>query len=105
MQGSKTLFSPAISLMANLKYKSKISLIFGILLVPLSVSLFFLSSILSQNIALTQQQQSGLALYPKLLQNIMSENKQANRQLARGNGFVITDSAQQHALEQVSIQS
>lgn len=105
MQGSKTLFSPAISLMANLKYKSKISLIFGILLVPLSVSLFFLSSILSQNIALTQQQQSGLALYPALLQNIMSENKQANRQLARGNGFVITDSAQQHALEQVSIQS
>lgn len=105
MQGSKTLFSPAISLMANLKYKSKISLIFGILLVPLSVSLFFLSSILSQNIALTQQQQSGLALYPTLLQNVMSENKQANRQLARGNGFIITDSVQQHALEQVSIQS
>lgn len=105
MQGSKTLFSPAISLMANLKYKSKISLIFGILLVPLSVSLFFLSSILSQNIALTQQQQNGLALYPALLQNIMSKNKQANRQLARSNGFVITDSAQQHALEQVSIQS
>ncbi|TMN92557.1 methyl-accepting chemotaxis protein [Pseudoalteromonas phenolica] len=105
MQGSKTLFSPAISLMANLKYKSKISLIFGILLVPLSVSLFFLSSILSQNIALTQQQQSGLALYPTLLQNVMSENKQANRQLARSNGFIITDSVQQHALEQVSIQS
>ncbi|TLX47564.1 methyl-accepting chemotaxis protein [Pseudoalteromonas phenolica] len=105
MQGSKTLFSPAISLMANLKYKSKISLIFGILLVPLSVSLFFLSSILSQNIALTQQQQSGLALYPALLQNVMSENKQANRQLARSNGFDITDSAQQHVLEQVSIQS
>jgi methyl-accepting chemotaxis protein len=105
MQGSKTLFSPAISLMANLKYKSKISLIFGILLVPLSVSLFFLSSILSQNIALTQQQQNGLALYPTLLQNVMSENKQANRQLARSNGFVITDSEQQHALEQVSIQS
>lgn len=105
MQGSKTLFSPAISLMANLKYKSKISLIFGILLVPLSVSLFFLSSILSQNIALTQLQQSGLALYPTLLQNVMSENKQANRQLARSNGFIITDNSQQHALEQVSIQS
>lgn len=105
MQGAKTLFSPAISSMVNLKYKSKISLIFGILLVPLCVSLFFLSSILSQNIALTQQQQNGLALYPALLQNIMSENKQANRQLARSNGFIITDSVQQHALEQVSIQS
>ena len=105
MQGSKTLFSPAISLMANLKYKSKISLIFGILLVPLSVSLFFLSSILSQNIVLTQQQQRGLALYPTLLQNVMSGNKQANRQLAREGGFVITSSKQQHALEQVSIQS
>lgn len=41
MSGLRHITSPAINLMANLKYKTKISLVFGILLVPLSVSLFF----------------------------------------------------------------
>ena len=50
MSGLRHITSPAINLMANLKYKTKISLVFGILLVPLSVSLFFLLSLLTNSI-------------------------------------------------------
>jgi methyl-accepting chemotaxis protein len=41
MSGLRQFSFPAIQLMANLKYKTKISLMFGILLVPLALSLFF----------------------------------------------------------------
>lgn len=105
MQGFKALLMPAISLMANLKYKSKISLVFGLLLFPLSISLFFLSSILSSNISTTEQQQAGLSLYPKMLQNILADNSQQNTQVARTANFTITDTTHRHALEQVSIQA
>ncbi len=71
MSGLRQFSFPAIQLMANLKYKTKISLMFGILLVPLALSLFFLFSLLSESITVSKMQQQGLKGYRAILSNLM----------------------------------
>ncbi|WP_440055323.1 methyl-accepting chemotaxis protein [Pseudoalteromonas sp. T1lg65] len=103
MKGLRKLSLPAIRLMAGQKYKTKIALVFGILLVPLSLSLFFLTNILSQSISVSKEQQAGLNLYPNLLQNITQRKASENIELARQKNFVIDTKSS--VIEQVSIQS
>ncbi|WP_261591682.1 methyl-accepting chemotaxis protein [Pseudoalteromonas holothuriae] len=103
MHGLKAFCSPAIQLMANLKYKTKITLVFGILLVPLSLSLFFLTNILSHSINISAQQQQGLNLYPRLLENMMQMQESNNHAIARKANYRISE--QDSVIEQVSIQS
>ncbi|MBQ4861176.1 methyl-accepting chemotaxis protein [Pseudoalteromonas sp. MMG013] len=105
MQGLRTLSAPATQFMAQLKYKTKISLVFGILLVPLSLSLFFLTNILSDSIRVSKEQQHGLSIYPKLLSNIMQERTENNRRVATEAGFKIAAQENSSVLELVSIQS
>ncbi|MBE0369557.1 MULTISPECIES: methyl-accepting chemotaxis protein [Pseudoalteromonas] len=105
MQGLRTLSAPATQFMAQLKYKTKISLVFGILLVPLSLSLFFLTNILSDSIRVSKEQQHGLSIYPKLLSNIMQERTENNRRVATAAGFKIAAQENSSVLELVSIQS
>ncbi|MBD1580811.1 methyl-accepting chemotaxis protein [Pseudoalteromonas sp. S16_S37] len=103
MHGLRAFCAPAIHLMANLKYKTKITLVFGILLVPLSVSLFFLTNILSHSINISAQQQQGLNLYPKLLNNMMQMQEQDNHAIATKANYQLN--SQDSVIEQVSIQS
>ncbi|MBQ4839168.1 MULTISPECIES: methyl-accepting chemotaxis protein [Pseudoalteromonas] len=105
MTGLRSLCSPAISFMAQLKYKTKISLVFGILLLPLALSLFFLNSTLTHSIEVSQQQQQGLNLYPKLLENIINNRQKDNQRLLSQNGFSVNAKASNTPLEQVSIAS
>ncbi|KAF7772222.1 methyl-accepting chemotaxis protein [Pseudoalteromonas citrea] len=105
MQGLRTLSAPATQFMAQLKYKTKITLVFGILLVPLSLSLFFLTNILSDSIRVSKEQQHGLSIYPKLLSNIMQARTQSNKQVAEAAGFKLTTQKNSSVLELVSIQS
>ncbi|MCG7549476.1 methyl-accepting chemotaxis protein [Pseudoalteromonas sp. Of7M-16] len=105
MTGLRSLCSPAISFMAQLKYKTKISLVFGILLLPLALSLFFLNSTLTHSIEVSQQQQQGLNLYPKLLENIINSRQKDNQRLLSQNGFSVNAKASNTPLEQVSIAS
>ncbi|OHU89100.1 MULTISPECIES: methyl-accepting chemotaxis protein [Pseudoalteromonas] len=103
MQGIRSFCAPAIRLMASLKYKTKIGLVFGILLVPLSLSLFFLTTILSQSINISIGQQAGLNLYPALLDNTMNMQEAANASLAKRAGYNVD--GKNSVIEQVSIQS
>ncbi|TMO63656.1 methyl-accepting chemotaxis protein [Pseudoalteromonas aurantia] len=105
MQGLRTLSAPATQFMAQLKYKTKITLVFGILLVPLSLSLFFLTNILSDSIRVSKEQQHGLSIYPKLLSNIMQARPDNNKQVAERAGFQLTTQQDSSVLELVSIQS
>ncbi|MCF6437962.1 methyl-accepting chemotaxis protein [Pseudoalteromonas luteoviolacea] len=105
MTGLRSLCSPAISFMAQLKYKTKISLVFGILLLPLALSLFFLNSTLTHSIKVSQQQQEGLNLYPKLLENIINDRQKDNQRLLAQSGFSVNTQASNTPLEQVSIAS
>ncbi|KZN52517.1 hypothetical protein N476_10665 [Pseudoalteromonas luteoviolacea H33] len=91
--------------MAQLKYKTKISLVFGILLLPLALSLFFLNSTLTHSIKVSQQQQEGLNLYPKLLENIINDRQKDNQRLLAQSGFSVNTQASNTPLEQVSIAS
>ncbi|CAM4036965.1 methyl-accepting chemotaxis protein [Pseudoalteromonas byunsanensis] len=103
MKGIRSFCAPAIKLMASLKYKTKIGLVFGILLVPLSLSLFFLTSMLSQSINISIGQQAGLNLYPALLDNTMNMQEATNLSLAKQAGYNID--TKNSVIEQVSIQS
>ncbi|MEM5549822.1 methyl-accepting chemotaxis protein [Pseudoalteromonas neustonica] len=105
MSGLRRATSPAINLMANLKYKTKISLVFGILLVPLSVSLFFLLSLLTDSIHVSTMKRQGLQSYSALLENQMNSQTNKNAAIARSFGYQVSDSQNKDALELVSIQS
>ncbi|MBQ4833947.1 HAMP domain-containing protein [Pseudoalteromonas sp. MMG010] len=105
MSGILQLVAPAIRLMANLKYKTKISLVFGILLVPLALSLFFLVSLLSHNINVSNMQQQGLKSYRPLLTNLIKSDISDNAKIARSLGFNIKDNQNSNALDLISIQS
>jgi methyl-accepting chemotaxis protein len=87
MTGLRSAASPAIAFMAQLKYKTKISLVFGILLVPLSLSLFFLNSTLTQSIQVSQQQRAGLQFYPPILENLLNQQAQRNAQVLARSPF------------------
>ena len=105
MSGLRQFSFPAIQLMANLKYKTKISLMFGILLVPLALSLFFLVSLLSESITVSKMQQQGLKGYRSILSNQMQGDTNQNIKIARSLGFNIKDTQANEVLELVSIQS
>lgn len=87
MTGLRSAASPAIAFMAQLKYKTKISLVFGILLVPLSLSLFFLNSTLTQSIQVSKQQRAGLQFYPPILENLLNQQAQRNAQVLARSPF------------------
>ncbi|TMN71776.1 methyl-accepting chemotaxis protein [Pseudoalteromonas sp. S1727] len=91
--------------MANLKYKTKISLVFGILLVPLSVSLFFLLSLLTNNIEVSQSKRHGLHSYSALLDNYLNSRTDNNAAIARSYGYSVTDAQSNEALEHISTAS
>ncbi|WP_171039000.1 methyl-accepting chemotaxis protein [Pseudoalteromonas sp. S1727] len=105
MSGLRRITSPAINLMANLKYKTKISLVFGILLVPLSVSLFFLLSLLTNNIEVSQSKRHGLHSYSALLDNYLNSRTDNNAAIARSYGYSVTDAQSNEALEHISTAS
>ncbi|MEL0634358.1 methyl-accepting chemotaxis protein [Pseudoalteromonas carrageenovora] len=105
MSGLRQFASPAIQLMANLKYKTKISLMFGILLLPLALSLFFLVSLLSESIAVSKMQQQGLKGYRTIISNQMQGDTDKNIKVARALGFDIKNDQANEVLELVSIQS
>ncbi|CAM3076231.1 methyl-accepting chemotaxis protein [Pseudoalteromonas distincta] len=105
MSGLRQFSFPAIQLMANLKYKTKISLMFGILLVPLALSLFFLVSLLSDSITVSKMQQQGLKGYRPILSNLMQGDINQNIKIARSLGFDIKNDQENEVLELVSIQS
>ena len=105
MSGLRRITSPAINLMANLKYKTKISLVFGILLVPLSVSLFFLLSLLTNNIEVSQSKRHGLHSYSALLDNYLNSRTDNNAAIARSYGYSVTDAQSNEALERISTAS
>ncbi|QTL33815.1 methyl-accepting chemotaxis protein [Pseudoalteromonas viridis] len=87
MTGLRSAASPAIAFMAQLKYKTKISLVFGILLLPLSLSLFFLNSTLTQSIQVSQQQRAGLQYYPPILENLLNQQAKRNAQVLARSPF------------------
>ncbi|WP_033015528.1 methyl-accepting chemotaxis protein [Pseudoalteromonas sp. BSi20495] len=105
MSGLRQFTAPATRLMANLKYKTKISLTFGILLVPLAISLFFLVSLLSDSINVSKMQQQGLKGYQAILNNQMLGTSSKNVKVARELGFTIKDGQADDVLELVSIES
>lgn len=105
MTGLRQLTAPAINLMVNLKYKTKISLVFGILLVPLALSLFFLLTLLTESIQVSTMKRQGLQTYRLLLDNQISGDTSNNAALARSYGYAVDDSQNLDALELVSIQS
>ncbi|CAM4019776.1 MULTISPECIES: methyl-accepting chemotaxis protein [Pseudoalteromonas] len=105
MSGLRRITSPAINLMANLKYKTKISLVFGILLVPLSVSLFFLLSLLTNNIEVSQSKRHGLHSYSAVLDNYLNSRTDNNAAIARSYGYSVTDAQSNEALEHISTAS
>lgn len=75
MTGLRKFARPATKLMEQLKYSKKITLVFGILLLPLSLSLFFLNSKLAASIDITQQELMGLKIYPQVLNTIIDKNE------------------------------
>ena len=83
MTSLRHLAAPAISLMGNLKYKTKIGLVFGILLLPLALSLFFLVSLLSESIAVSKMQQQGLKGYRSILSNQMQGDTNQNIKISK----------------------
>lgn len=105
MSGLRQLAAPAIKLMANLKYKTKISLTFGILLLPLALSLFFLVSFLGESIHVSKMQQQGLKGYRIILKNLVEGNNEKNVKVAQSLGFTINKNQTDDVLELVSIQS
>lgn len=105
MSGLRQITAPAINLMANLKYKAKISLVFGILLVPLALSLFFLLSLLTESIHVSTLKRQGLNTYSDLLNNHMSGLVGNNAAIAQRYGFNVNEEQNADALELVSIQS
>lgn len=105
MSGLRQLAAPAMRLMANLKYKTKISITFGILLIPLALSMFFLVSLLSKSIDVSKMEQQGLKGYRAILTNQIQGTTDKNINVARSLGFKIKDSEVDDVLELVSIQS
>jgi len=91
--------------MEQLKYSKKITLVFGILLVPLSLSLFFLNSKLASSIDITQQELVGLTVYPKILNTIIEKNESQAQVIAKRAGYQINDQSAGKVLESISIQS
>ncbi|WP_405599456.1 MULTISPECIES: methyl-accepting chemotaxis protein [unclassified Pseudoalteromonas] len=105
MSGLRQFAAPAIKLMANLKYKTKISLMFGILLLPLALSLFFLVSLLSDSINVSKLQQQGLKGYRAILSNQIQGTNEKNIAIAQKLGFTVKNNQADDVLELVSIQS
>lgn len=105
MSGLRGIAAPAIKLMADLKYKTKISLVFGILLLPLALSLFFLVSLLSDSINVSLMQQQGLKGYKHILTHKMQGEPEKNINIARSLGFDVKKEQVNEILELVSIQS
>ncbi|PAJ73199.1 hypothetical protein CJF42_17155 [Pseudoalteromonas sp. NBT06-2] len=91
--------------MEQLKYSKKITLVFGILLVPLSLSLFFLNSKLAASIDITQQELMGLKIYPKILNTIINTNESQALEIAKKSGYKVNDENASKILESISIQS
>jgi methyl-accepting chemotaxis protein len=91
--------------MAQLKYKHKITLLFGLLVFPLCLSLFFLISLLNQNIKISQQQYKGITSYRLLLTHVVDNNQQAMQSSAQQLGYLKNANNTGNILEQVSIES
>ena len=99
------LIKPAVFLMRQLSYKAKMSLMFGILIFPLCLSLFFLLSVLSKGIEISQKQNQGVQIYPQLLANLLTANQADNISIAQQAGFANTATDDDNILEIVSIES
>lgn len=99
------LITPAVNLMAQLKYKHKITLLFSLLVFPLCLSLFFLISLLNQNIKISQQQYKGITSYRLLLTHVVDNNQQAMQSSAQQLGYLKNANNTGNILEQVSIES
>lgn len=105
MPGLRHFTAPAINLMEHLKYKTKIGLVFGILLAPLALSLFFLLSLLTESIHISTMKRQGLQTYETLLNNQMAGKVNKSAVIAREYGFNVRDEQYTDALELISIQS
>ncbi|PAX99241.1 chemotaxis protein [Pseudoalteromonas sp. HM-SA03] len=105
MAGFNTLINPATRLMARLRYKTKMAVVFGILLLPLSLSLFFLNSVLNHSISVSEMQRQGLTLYPSMLENILAGKASDNSILLQRAKLPKVSATDASALEQLSIAS
>ncbi|MEJ6475130.1 methyl-accepting chemotaxis protein [Pseudoalteromonas piscicida] len=105
MAGFNTLIDPATRLMARLQYKTKMAVVFGLLLLPLSLSLFFLNGVLNHSITVSETQRQGLKLYPNMLENILDGNIADNSNLLNRATFPKVTAPNASALEQLSIAS
>ncbi|WP_462153958.1 methyl-accepting chemotaxis protein [Pseudoalteromonas piscicida] len=105
MAGFNTLINPATRLMARLRYKTKMAVVFGILLLPLSLSLFFLNSVLNHSISVSEMQRQGLTLYPSMLENILAGKASDNSILLQRTKLPKVSAVGASALEQLSIAS
>lgn len=99
------LIKPAVLLMGQLSYKAKMSLMFSILIFPLCLSLFFLLSVLSKGIEISQKQNQGVQIYPQLLANLLTANQADNISIAQQVGFANATTDDDNILEIVSIES
>lgn len=105
MTGLRKFARPATKLMEQLKYSKKITLVFGILLLPLSLSLFFLNSKLAASIDITQQELMGLKIYPQVLNTIIDKNESQAKVIANKAGYQTNSDSASKVLESISIQS
>ncbi len=105
MAGLRKLSYPATKLMAQLKYSKKISLVFGILLMPLSLSLFFLNAKLATSIDIDEKEIQGLSTYSKIISSMIDSEGEQAKTIAQKAGFKISQQQASEVLEQVSIQS
>jgi len=99
------LITPAVNLMAQLKYKHKITLLFSLLVFPLCLSLFFLISLLNENIQVSKQQYKGINSYRLLLSYLVDNKQQAMLNSAQTLGYAHNASSEENILETVSIES
>lgn len=105
MAGFNTLIDLATRFMARLRYKTKMAVVFGLLLVPLSLSLFFLNGVLSHSISVSETQRQGLKLYPAMLENIVDGNIADNVDLLAQAKLPHLNAPAASALERLSIAS
>ncbi|GEK08207.1 methyl-accepting chemotaxis protein [Pseudoalteromonas peptidolytica] len=105
MAGFNTIVNPATRLMASLQYKTKMAVVFGLLLLPLSLSLFFLNGVLNHSISVSDMQRQGLTFYPQMLENILDGDSANNTSLLKQAKLPSLSAPNASALEQLSIAS
>ncbi|MFC3031150.1 methyl-accepting chemotaxis protein [Pseudoalteromonas fenneropenaei] len=105
MQSISWFITPAVTLMGRLHYKHKMATVFGILLAPLLLSLFYLNASLSQEIRRLEQQRLGIASYPALLEGLLQNRQTVTLPTGLQQQLALTASMPTDLLEEVSLKA